>query len=99
MEVGGRATQDAKAEGIGTTPWMGKVELCLEQQSRVESGTETENIAWSKYRAVAERPLILTIFIDSENIKDYTLRLIKKSHAEREFSYQAIIIVIRTTNK
>ncbi len=43
MEVGGRATQEAKAEGIGTTPWMGEVELCLEQQSRVESGTETES--------------------------------------------------------
>ncbi len=42
-EVGGSATQDAKAEVIGTTPWTGKVELCLEQQSRVESGTETEN--------------------------------------------------------
>ncbi len=60
-EVGGRATQEAKAEVIGTTPWMGKVELCrddhtdvggrilpganIEQQSRVESGTETESNA------------------------------------------------------
>ncbi len=32
-EVGGRATQDAKAEGEGTTPWMGEIELRQEQQS------------------------------------------------------------------
>ena len=31
-------------EVTGTTPRMGEVELCLEQQSRVESGMETESI-------------------------------------------------------
>jgi hypothetical protein len=59
MEVIGRATQEAKAETgnqrlhgcrrydytdvIGTTPWKEKVELCREQQPRVEYGTETES--------------------------------------------------------
>ncbi len=49
MEVGDRATQDAKAEVIGKTPWMGEVELCLEQQSRVESGTETEKMSGANF--------------------------------------------------
>ena len=34
----GRRRYDSR-EGIGTTPWMGEVELCLEQRSRVESGS------------------------------------------------------------
>ena len=44
-EVGGRATQDAKAEVIGTTLGKEEVELRREQQPRVESGTETESNA------------------------------------------------------
>ena len=34
-----------KVRGIGTTTWKWEVELRLEQQPRVESGTETENNA------------------------------------------------------
>ena len=44
-EVGGRATQDAKAEVIGTTPGKEEVEFRREQKPRVESGTETESDA------------------------------------------------------
>ncbi len=51
-EVGGRATQDAKAEVIGTTPGKEEVEQRQEQLSRVESGTETESNAWSSYREI-----------------------------------------------
>ena len=32
-------------EGIGTTTWMWEVEFCLEQEPRVEPGTETESNA------------------------------------------------------
>jgi len=65
-EVGGRATQDAKAEGIEsqagsgdreqrkTTTWMWEVEYCLDTHKdvsgRVASGTKTEQIS-SNYRA------------------------------------------------
>ena len=53
----GRRRYDSR-EGIGTTPWMGEVELCLEQRSRVESGTETENCTWSNDResSLEQRP-------------------------------------------
>ncbi len=40
MEIGDRATQDAKVEVIG----------------RVESGTETESNAWSNYRRAETYP-------------------------------------------
>ena len=42
MEVGGRATQDAKAEVIGTTPGKEEVELRREQQPRATQEAKAE---------------------------------------------------------
>ncbi len=44
-------------EVIGTTPWMGEVELRREQQPRDESGTETEKMSGTYFPDRAEHIL------------------------------------------
>ncbi len=62
-EVGGRATQDAKAEGGGTPPWMEKVRLHGSNRydpkdggGRVALGAATESRAGSGDREQRRTP-------------------------------------------